>query len=97
MLLPTKDNSAPQLEEGQIVKQAHNDEQVIALWLHGRSPHTQKAYSSDIVRFLKFVNKQLRFITLGDLQGFADSLTEENLKPASQHRMLGIFTGRTQT
>ncbi len=86
--LPSKDSSAPQSEGAGIVRQAHNDEQVIALWLHGRSPHTQKAYSSDIVRFFKYVNKQLRVTTLGDLQSFADSLTGENLKPASQNRVL---------
>ena len=81
-------NSEPQSGESGIVRQAHNDEQVISLWLHGRSPHTQKAYSSDIVRFLTFVDKQLRFITLGDLQDFADSLIGENLKPVSQNRIL---------
>ena len=86
--LPVKDSRAPQSEGAQIIRQAHNDEQVIALWLHGRSVHTQKAYSADIVRFLKFVNKQLKVITLGDLQGFADSLTEQDLKPASQNRIL---------
>ena len=85
---PTKDSGAPQSKDATIVKQAHNDEQVVGLWLHGRSVHTQKAYSSDIVRFFKYVNKPLRLITLGDLQDFADSLTGENLKPASQHRIL---------
>jgi integrase/recombinase XerD len=78
----------PQLVEGQIVRQAHNDEQVIALWLHGRSVHTQRAYGIDVGRFLKFVNKQLRPVTLVDLQNFADSLAEQDLKPASQHRIL---------
>ncbi len=86
--LPAKGSSAPQSVETEIVRQAHSDEQVIALWLHGRSPHTQKAYAGDIVRFFKHVDKQLTHITLGDLQGFADSLIDENLKPASQHRIL---------
>lgn len=85
---PSGDLCPPQSEEAQIVRQAHNDEQVIDLWLHGRSPHTQKAYTTDIVRFYKFINKQLGHITLGDLQQFADSLINENLKPASQHRIL---------
>jgi len=85
----TPEDSCPSKSgEIEIIQQAHNDEQVISLWLHGRSPHTQKAYSYDIVRFLKFINKQLRFITLGDLQNFADSLTGENLKPASQNRII---------
>ena len=83
-----KDSCPPQLGEEGIIRQAHNDEQVISLWLHGRSPHTQKAYSSDIIRFFKYVNKQLRLITLRDLQDFADSLTGGELKPASQNRIL---------
>lgn len=74
--------------QGSVIRQAHNDGQVVDLWLHGRSPHTQKAYSTDIRRFLKFVNKQLSRVTLGDLQRFADDLIEQDLKPASQHRIL---------
>ena len=93
--LPAKDSGAPQSGETEIVRQAHNDEQVISLWLHGRSPHTQKAYTGDIVRFFKYVNKQLRHITLGDLQGFADSLIKEELKPASQHRILAAVKSLT--
>lgn len=74
--------------QAEIVRQAHSDEQVVGLWLHGRSPHTQKAYSGDVVRFFKKVDKQLSHVTLGDLQSFADSLIEAGLKPASQHRIL---------
>ncbi len=29
------------------------DQQIISLWLHGRSPHTQKAYSADVKRLTK--------------------------------------------
>jgi len=86
--LLTQDSSAPQSGETGVVRQAHNDKQVVSLWLHGRSPHTQKAYTADIVRFFKYTNKQLRQTTLGDLQRFADSLSQENLKPTSQHRVL---------
>jgi integrase/recombinase XerD len=74
--------------QGEMIRQANNDEQVVSLWLHGRSPHTQKAYAADIVRLFKFVNKRLERITLGDLQAFADDLIEQDLKPASQHRIL---------
>ena len=74
--------------ESKIISQAHNDEQVVGLWLHGRSPHTQKAYSGDVVRFFKNVNKQLSCVTLGDLKVFADSLIGDGLKPSSQHRVL---------
>jgi integrase/recombinase XerD len=85
---PPVDQSHPQSQQVEVISQADNDEQVVGLWLHGRSPHTQKAYASDIARFFRQVNKPLRRVTLGDLQGFADGLMEEDLKPASQHRIL---------
>jgi integrase/recombinase XerD len=72
-----------------IPAQATNDLHLITLWLHGRSPGTQKIYKIDIQRFLKFVrNKSLHQITLSDLQTFADSLVMEALKATTQHRIL---------
>jgi integrase/recombinase XerD len=52
-----------------------NDDAMLRLWLHGRSPHTQRAYARDTRRFLAFVQKPLTAVTLGDLQAFTDSLT----------------------
>jgi integrase/recombinase XerD len=62
------------------------DEQLLNLWLHGRSPHTQRAYGADVARFLVGVRKPLTQVTLSDLQAFADSLTD--LAPASCARAL---------
>jgi integrase/recombinase XerD len=67
--------------------QAHSDGQLVELWLHGRPPHTQRAYAGDIVRFLGGAGKPaLPGVTLADLQGFADTLT--GLAPASRYRIL---------
>src|SRR6266540_2948253 len=49
------------------------DEHLLELWLHGRSPHTQRAYRADVDRFLAFVARALTTVTLGDVQAFADS------------------------
>jgi integrase/recombinase XerD len=68
------------------LSQATSDEHLIALWLHGRSPHTQRAYEADARRFLAFVQKPLRLITLGDLVNFAETL--KKLAPTSQYRVL---------
>jgi Site-specific recombinase XerD len=68
------------------VSQTSSDSRLIALWLHGRSPHTQRAYEADTKRFLAFVGRPLEQVTLGDLQDFADSLGE--LAPASRARIL---------
>lgn len=50
------------------------NERLIALWLHGRSVHTQRAYRSDAERFIAFTEgKPLSVVTLGDVQAFADA------------------------
>ena len=69
-------------------RQADTHAQLIALWLHGRSGHTQRAYRADIQRFLGHVQKPLHLIGLADLQGFADALDTQELEPASRHRIL---------
>ena len=66
--------------------QATSDDHLIALWLHGRSPHTQRAYRADVYRFRAQVSKPLGRVTLDDLQAFADSLV--GLQPSSRYRCL---------
>jgi integrase/recombinase XerD len=66
--------------------QADTDTQLLALWLHGRPASTQGAYNSDVERFLAFVGKPLRSVTLGDVQAFADSLSDK--APSTRARIL---------
>jgi len=61
------------------------DEQLVQLWLHGKSPHTQRAYRTEAERFLTFVARPLRMVTLVDLQAYADSLAGA---PATRIRAL---------
>lgn len=56
------------------VRQADNDRQVIAMWLHEKSDNTRKAYARDIEKLTGFMDKPLGAVTLGDVQGFSDSL-----------------------
>ena len=70
---------------GRIPRQASTDDHLVDLWLHGRSPHTQRAYRADSNRFLAFVAAPLTTVTLGDVQAFSDSLTG---KPSSRARTL---------
>jgi len=71
-----------------IPKQAESDEQLISLWLHGRSKHTQRAYIADVKKFCKVVDKPLQQVTLGDLQGFADELMQSKISDCSVKRKL---------
>lgn len=72
-------------------RQADNDAQLVELWLHGRSRHTQRAYLSDAKSFFDTVQKPLHQVTLGDLQQFADQLNESVLVPTSVHRSLSAI------
>jgi integrase/recombinase XerD len=52
------------------------DAKIVAMWLHGRSKHTVRAYRRAIDLLDAFLGrKPLRLLTLSDLQRFADSLT----------------------
>ena len=92
--VPVRDNQSYQPNKSmehyppqlQPVQQANSDRQVIELWLHGRSKHTQRAYQKDITDFLEFVDTPLRNITLGQLQGYSDNLHAKQLSPASIKR-----------
>lgn len=64
------------------------DEQLIEIWLHGRSRHTQRGYRADASRFLCFVGKPMRAVSLANVQAFADNLGSQELRPASRHRIL---------
>ena len=67
-------------------RQAETDEQLTRLWLHGRPQTTVRAYEFDADRFRTFAGKPLRMVTVGDVQGFADSI--EHLADASRARSL---------
>lgn len=71
---------------GQLVPvQARDDEQLIALWLHGRPAGTQAVYRAAALCLLAFCAKPLRMMTLGDLQAFVDSLEG---KPNTRKRII---------
>jgi integrase/recombinase XerD len=68
--------------------QSH-DLAVINMWLHGRSPNTQKTYAQAVRRFLAWADKPIVEVTLPEVQAFADSL--HTLAPASQAMMLNAI------
>lgn len=66
--------------------QARSDEHLIELWLHPHSPKTKVTYRGDIAAFQAFTRLSLRDLTLGDLQGYQDSLAA--MAVASQARKM---------
>lgn len=63
------------------------DAKLVELWLSMKtSSHTRRAYAAEAARFLSFVNKPLSWVTLTDLQTWAEHLGQGSLKPASRNR-----------
>jgi integrase/recombinase XerD len=98
--LPMRDNSSYRVNSStdqndrqylSIPRQAETDSQVIQLWIHGRSQHTQRAYLKDVQEFMDSVSKPLQQITLGDLQQYADQLHSKEMAPASCRRKLAAI------
>ncbi len=90
IVLPPPDNPAlpPPLPPPApvILAQAQSDEHLVALWLHGRSAATQRAYAADLSAFFAHVQRPLHAVTLGDMQAFQDSL--KTLATATEARRL---------
>jgi site-specific recombinase XerD len=63
-----------------------NDARLVALWLHGRSPATQRAYAADLAAFRALIPAALRQVSLSDLQAYQDSLAA--FAPTTQARRL---------
>ena len=70
----------------QLARQAAGDEQLVALWLHGRPADTRRAYARDADRFFEAVGCPLGRVRLADVQAYADGLAA--LAPATRARRL---------
>ncbi len=85
--LPAPDAPADPLHAHACVPmQARGDEHLVVLWLHGRSAATRRAYAADLAAFFAHVQRPLQAVTLGDVQGFRDTL--DSLATATQARRL---------
>ena len=86
--ITTQDSCALISSLAKIPQQAESDQQLIKLWLHGRSKHTIKGYLNDIKVFRQNNNQSLKTITLQNLQEFGDYLAEKDYAPTTIKRML---------
>src|SRR5687767_62817 len=72
-------------------REARSDEQLVALWLHGLSRHTVRAYHKDATDFFRVTRKSIHDATLADIQQFAVRLAARNLTEGSRHRKLSAI------
>lgn len=64
------------------------EEKLLAMWVHGLSPHTQRYYLRDAMQFLECTSKSLADVTLADVQQFANELANSRLAQSSQVKIL---------
>lgn len=66
-----------------------SDQQLVDMWLHGKSPHTADAYRRDVNEFRWFVeDKPLGRVVLNDLIFYYDALVQQGRSPATVKRKL---------
>ena len=63
-------------------------EQLLRLWLGGKSPRTVDYYRRSAKRFLEFVGKPLHLVSFAEVQAFANHLEKQGLAPASRRSIL---------
>lgn len=75
---------------GSVLPPDTTDDQLIAMWLHGRPMTTQRKYEIAARQFLAIVNCPLRLITLPDVQRYVDDLAmrEPPLAIDTQKRLI---------
>lgn len=64
---------------------------VISLWVHGKSPHTQRYYRREATKFLAMVGKPLDLVVLADVQAYVTMLGKSDLAASSQARAIAAI------
>ena len=91
-----------QLSPTQKMADVDNTAQLVALWLHDKTPQTQRSYEGDLRCFVGFLTGQapnqsrlndvsLKAVTLNDVQAFADFLEHRGLSVSTRRRRLATL------
>ena len=70
------------------VAQANDDQHLVRLWLHGKSPNTRDAYERDLRSFVDFADAPLQQLTLQHVQDWTDTLEGAGLAASTRARKL---------
>lgn len=65
-------------------------EQLVNLWVHGKSKNTQKLYRRVSSLLLKLTEKPVNHLTLADLQNFSDTLETRGLSTSSRRTYIAV-------
>ena len=74
----------------QVVTSNTPTEQLVSLWVHGKSKNTQKLYRRVSGNLLETIGKPVNYLTLADLQKFADTLELRGLSTSSRRTYIAV-------
>ncbi|MGB3191249.1 MAG: hypothetical protein WBB43_17730 [Limnoraphis sp.] len=69
----------------------HSNDEVIAMWLHDKSANTQEMYRRVVYQFLQAVEKPIQWVTLKDLQAYADPSGGNWTETADSGDLFGVM------
>lgn len=101
-ILTTVDGNNPFIASTHPMADVSGTSQLVALWLHDKTPQSQKSYEADIRYFVGFLLGQdrnqvrlndldLRTVTLNDVQAYSDYLEVKGLASATRRRKLAAL------
>lgn len=63
-------------------------QQLIEMWVHGKSPRTVQSYRQAAVQFLEFIGKPLHLVTVAKVQAFAAQLQQRDISANTQRNII---------
>ncbi|MBO6577356.1 MAG: tyrosine-type recombinase/integrase [Rhodothermales bacterium] len=78
-------------DQMRLARSTGSDQDLINLWLRGKSPRTAEAYRRDTNQFLKFFGGSLHYVKLDDLWEWNDELTARDLSVSSIARKMATL------
>jgi len=68
-----------------------NDQQLIEMWLHGKSNHSKSSYRCDVTQFFKFAKVSLKEVTMQHCWDWINHLQSKGVKASTQTRKINVL------
>ena len=74
-----------------LIRPERSDESLIAGFLLGRPPSTQRVYKNEVKACLEFANKAVTVVTAADLRGYVEHCRRDALRPGTIRHKVAVI------
>ena len=74
-----------------LIRPERSDESLIAGFLLGRPPSTQRVYKNEVKAFLEFANKAVTIVNAADLRGYVEQCRRDALRPGTIRHKVAVI------